>query len=64
MSPKVCGVVSAQESIRAGEGGGSWATEPPKPSIIPDRICAVKPASFSMVLTALKSPEPALQLPS
>jgi len=35
MSFKVCEVVSAQESIRAGEDGGSWATEPSKPSIFP-----------------------------
>ncbi len=35
MPPKVCGVVRAQESIRAGEGDGSWAIAPPKPSISP-----------------------------
>ncbi len=35
MSLKVCEVVSAQKSIRAGEGGGSWAIEPSKPSIFP-----------------------------
>jgi hypothetical protein len=35
MPPKVFGVVSAQESIPAGEGGGSWAIAPPKPSISP-----------------------------
>ncbi len=35
MPPKVCGVVRAQESIRAGEGDGSWAIAPPKPSIFP-----------------------------
>ena len=35
MSPKVCGVVSAQKSIRAGEDAGSWETEQPQPSIFP-----------------------------
>jgi hypothetical protein len=35
MPPKLCGVVSAQELIRAGEGEGSWEIEPPKPSISP-----------------------------
>ncbi len=33
MTFKVCGVVSAQELILAGEGAGSWAIEPPNPSI-------------------------------
>jgi len=35
MPPKVCGVVSAQKSIRAGEDAGSWETEQPQPSISP-----------------------------
>jgi hypothetical protein len=33
MPPKVCGVVSAQKLIRAGEDGGGWEIEPPKLSI-------------------------------
>ena len=35
MPPKVCEVVSAQELIRAGDGGGSGAIGRPKPSISP-----------------------------
>ncbi len=35
MPPKVCGVVSAQKSIRAGEDAGSWEIEQPQPSISP-----------------------------
>jgi len=35
MSPKVCEVVSAQKSIRAGEDAGSWEIEQPQPSISP-----------------------------
>ncbi len=35
MPPKVCEVVSAQKSIRAGEDAGSWATEQSQPSISP-----------------------------
>ncbi len=34
--PKVCGVVSAQKSIRAGKDGGSWKIEPSTPSISPN----------------------------
>ncbi len=33
MLPKICEVVSAQESIRAGEDDGSWELEQPRPSI-------------------------------
>ena len=33
MPRKVCGIVSAQKSIRAGEGDGRWAIEQPNPSI-------------------------------
>ncbi len=36
MPPKVCEVVSAQKSIRAGKGGGSWKIEPSTPSISPN----------------------------
>ena len=64
MSSKVCEVVSAQELIRAGEGGGSGATGRPKPSIIPHRSCRGKPSYFPMIFEALKSPEPALEVPS
>ncbi len=34
-SPKVCEVVSAQKSIRAGEDADSWKIEQPQPSISP-----------------------------
>ncbi len=64
MPSKVCEVVSAQELIRAREGGGSEATERPKPSIIPHRSCRGKPSYFPMIFEALKSPEPTLRLPS
>ena len=40
MSLKVCEVVSAHKSIRAGEGEGSWAIEPAKPLISPNAIAA------------------------
>ncbi len=40
MPPKVCGVVSAPKSIRAGEGEGSWAIEPAKPPISPNAFAA------------------------
>ncbi len=61
MPPKACGVVSAQEFIRAGGRWWQLGDRAAKPVNIPDRICAVKPASFSMILTALKSPRPARQ---
>ncbi len=35
MPPKVCEIVSASKSIRAGEGDERWATEQAKPSIFP-----------------------------
>ena len=40
MPPKVCEVVSASKSIRAGEGEGSWAIEPAKPLISPNAFAA------------------------
>jgi len=40
MPPKVCGLVSAPKSIRAGEGEGSWAIEPAKPLISPNAFAA------------------------
>ena len=50
MPPKVCGVVSAQELIRAGEGGGSWAIERPKPSISPIAVAGSNLHIFGLFL--------------
>jgi hypothetical protein len=50
MPPKVCGVVSAQKSIRAGDGGGSWEIEPPKPSISPNAFAGSNLRIFRVFL--------------
>ncbi len=40
MPPKVCEIVSASKSIRAGEDESSWAIEPTKPLISPNAFAA------------------------
>jgi len=42
MPPKVCEIVSAPKSIRAGEGEGSWAIEPAKPPISPNALLGTR----------------------
>jgi len=56
-------------SQRAGidPGGGRWwqrGDRAAKTVNIPHRSCWVKPSYFPIIFEALKSPEPALQLPS
>ena len=57
MSSKVCGVVSAQKSIRAGEGAGSWETEQPQPSIFPTPFAESKLHIFPEFLNRWTGPD-------
>jgi len=50
MPPKVCEVVSAQELIRAGDGGGSGAIGRPKPSISPIAVAGSNLPIFRLFL--------------